>query len=174
MALSSSRGGTVKIYSEPGHGTSVKVYLPRFSGDGVSTAPTAAPAAAQPKGSETILVVEDEDDVRELACRVLGGLGYRVLQASEGASALAILEREPAVDLLFTDVVLPGGINGPELVRRAIGRNHSIKVLYTSGYTGNAIQQLNATEQDVRLICKPYPIEELAHKVRSTLDGSLG
>ena len=167
-------GGHVKIYSEEGHGTSVKLYLPPVRGNAEPAATAPAQPAVHPKGSETVLVVEDEDDVRELACRVLRGLGYRVLEAAEGNTALAILEREPLVDLLFTDVVLPGGINGPDLVRRATRGKPNIRVLYTSGYTGNAIQQLDAMEQDVLLICKPYPIEQLAHKVRSALDGSPG
>jgi CheY-like chemotaxis protein len=150
----------------------VRLYLPpiRDGLDAAGDAPTAS--TAQPRGSETVLVVEDEEDVRELACRVLRGLGYRVLTAADGASALAILEREATIDLLFTDVVLPGGINGPELARRAAARRRALKVLYTSGYTGNAIQQLDAVEEGVRLICKPYPIDELARKLRSALDGT--
>jgi PAS domain S-box-containing protein len=165
-------GGHVKIYSEQGHGTTVRLYLPpiRDGFDAAGDAPTAS--TAQPRGSETVLIVEDEEDVRELACRVLRGLGYRVLTAADGASALAILERDATIDLLFTDVVLPGGINGPELARCAAARRRTLKVLYTSGYTGNAIQQLDAVEEGVRLICKPYPIDELARKLRSALDGT--
>jgi len=164
-------GGHVKIYSEEGHGTTVRLYLPPVRGS-IEQALEAPAAAVHPKGSETVLVVEDEEDVRELACRVLNGLGYRVLSAADGAAALAILEREAGVDLLFTDVVLPGGLNGPELARRAASADRAPRVLYTSGYTGNAIQQLDAIEQGVRLICKPYPIEELARKVRAALDGT--
>lgn len=162
-------GGHVKIYSEPNHGTSVKLYLPPAQQSVAST--TASEGAnVPPRGSETILIVEDEDDVRELACRVLGGLGYRVLEASEASTALETLEREPEVDLLFTDVVLPGGINGPELVQRALSRRPRMRTLYTSGYTGNAIQHLAAMEQEVPLINKPYPIAELARRVRAVLD----
>jgi PAS domain S-box-containing protein len=166
-------GGHVKIYSEPGHGTTVKIYLPPIKAAAEEVPIAAEAPRPQPKGNETVLVVEDEDDVRELACRLLSGLGYRVLKAGDSRTALSILEHEPAVDLLFTDVVLPGGVNGPELARRAANQGRQLKVLYTSGYTGNAIQQLDTLAADVRLICKPYPIDELAHKVRSALDGTL-
>ncbi len=96
-----------------------------------------AASTVQPGGSATLLVVEDEQAVWELACRVLRGLGYGAIAATDGASALAILEREAAIDLLLADVVLPGGITRPELARRAAARRRALKVLYTSGYTGN-------------------------------------
>ena len=163
-------GGHVKIYSEPGIGTTVKLFLPKIANaDEVEQAAETTPAA-QPTGRETILVVEDEEDVRELVCRVLGSLGYRILQAGEGRSALSLVEQEPGIDLLFTDVVLPGGMNGPEIARRAQQQRPGLKVLYTSGYTGNAIQQLEALPGEVRMISKPYAIEELAQMVRGTLD----
>jgi PAS domain S-box-containing protein len=165
-------GGHVKIYSEPGFGTTVKLFFPELATPTPAGGPEpTAVAAASPRGNETLLVVEDEQDVRQLACRVLSGLGYRILQAGDGRAALALLETEPAIDLLFTDVVLPGGMNGPEIARRALLRRPALKVLYTSGYTGNAIQQLDALATPVRLITKPYPIEELAQVVRALLDG---
>jgi CheY-like chemotaxis protein/two-component sensor histidine kinase len=164
-------GGHVKIYSEPGMGTTVKLFLPQIV-DAVEAPnePVEEPAA-QPVGRETILVVEDEEDVRELVCRLLGALGYRILQASEGNAALAIVDSEPTIDLLFTDVVLPGGMNGPDIARAAQARRPGLKVLYTSGYTGNAIQQLEALASEVRLLSKPYAIEDLAQTVRGMLDG---
>ncbi|MBI2275974.1 MAG: PAS domain S-box protein [Dechloromonas sp.] len=165
-------GGHLKIYSEVGHGTTVKIYLPTCDGAGNSLAvPAAAVRLPQPTGHESILVVEDEEDVRALVCRLLSGLGYRVHQAGDGRAALALLKQEAAIDLLFTDVVLPGGLNGPQLASEAASLGRDIKVLYTSGYTGNAIQQLDALATDVHLISKPYRIEELARMVRSTLDG---
>lgn len=164
-------GGHIKIYSEPGHGTTVKLYLPTSSDKHDQGAPP-APEPPQPRGSETILVVEDEGDVRALVCRLLAGLGYRVLTAVDGRQALEILDREPAIDLLFTDVVLPDGVNGPDVARKVQAHGRAIKVLYTSGYTGNAIQQLDAVTAEVRLISKPYRIEELASKVRHALDGA--
>jgi PAS domain S-box-containing protein len=163
-------GGHLKIYSEMGHGTTVKIYLPTCEEAAESTASPTAAVLPQPTGKETILVVEDEEDVRALVCRLLSGLGYRILQAGEGRTALALLEKEPEIALLFTDVVLPGGVNGPELAAQAARLGRQLKVLYTSGYTGNAIQQLDALATDVRLISKPYRIEELAHQVRSALD----
>ncbi len=163
-------GGHVKIYSEPGIGTTVKVFLPEAGQPVEAIAPAAETAAVHPAGHEKVLVVEDEDDVRQLVCRLLTALGYRVLPATQGRSALTILDQEPDIALLFTDVVLPGGMNGPELARRATELRPGLKVLYTSGYTGNALQQFEAVEGEVALVSKPYAIEELAHKVRAVLD----
>lgn len=161
--------GHVKIYSEPGLGTTVKLFLPQNF-----TAPEAAhvapPPSPQPTGHETILVVEDEEDVRQLACRILGGLGYHIIQAGDGPTALAILDATPDVALLFTDVVLPGGMNGPEIARAAVARRPGLKVLYTSGYTGNALQQLEAMEGTADLVSKPYAIDDLARRVRTAID----
>ncbi len=165
-------GGHLKIYSELGHGTTIKLYLPSINGQMKTAAMASAVTPMQPTGCETILVVEDEEDVRALVCRLLSGLGYRVLQAGDGKTALTLLQQSLAIDLLFTDVVLPGGVNGPELALAAAAHGRNIKVLYTSGYTGNAIQQLDALATEVRLISKPYRIEELARKVRSALDGT--
>jgi hypothetical protein len=164
-------GGHIKIYSEQGIGTTVKLFLPETPGSDEAAAAVNSEPAAQPTGRETILVVEDEEDVRLLACRVLSGLGYRILQASQGAAALTILEQEPEISLLFTDVVLPGGMNGPEIARQAQARRPDLKVLFTSGYTGNAVQQLETLKADVRLITKPYAIDDLAQTVRAALDG---
>lgn len=165
-------GGHLKIYSEVGHGSTVKIYLPLCDSAGEVAHVPAPTQEPQPTGRETILVVEDEDDVRALICRLLTGLGYTVLAAADGKAALELLRCEPTIALLFTDVVLPGGLNGPELAAAAARLERDIKVLYTSGYTGNAIQQLDALSNDVRLISKPYRIEELASKVRNALDGA--
>jgi len=163
-------GGHAKIYSEPGLGTTVKLFLPAIVSPDVAAAAASREAPARPSGHETVLVVEDEEDVRQLACRILAGLGYTIVQANDGASALAALQAHGDVALLFTDVVLPGGMNGPEIARAASARHPGLKVLYTSGYTGNAIQQLEALQTPVRLISKPYSIEDLAQTVRSVLD----
>jgi PAS domain S-box-containing protein len=165
-------GGHLKIYSELGHGTTIKLYLPTGGDLADLAAPAATATLPQPTGHETVLVVEDEEDVRALVVRLLSGLGYQVLQAGDGRKALELLQQDSPIDLLFTDVVLPGGTNGPELARVAASRRPDIKVLYTSGYTGNAIQQLDALAAEVRLISKPYRIEELARKVRCALDGA--
>ena len=163
-------GGHVKIYSEAGMGTTVKLFLPRIPAPATDAGAVSTPAT-QPSGRETILVVEDEEFVRRLATRVLGGLGYKVLEARDGKSALALLEQHPGIALLFTDVVLPGGMNGPDIAREAQARRPELRVVYTSGYTGNAIQQLEALDVPVRLLSKPYAIEDLAQMVRDVLDG---
>ncbi|WP_018989163.1 PAS domain S-box protein [Aromatoleum toluclasticum] len=163
-------GGHVKIYSEPGTGTTVKLFLPIVTRP-AGTLPTDAPAPRpDASGCETILVVEDEDDVRELVCRVLGGLGYRMLQAPEGRTALALLSQHPGIDLLLTDVILSGGMNGPEIARQARQLRPDLKLLYTSGYTGNALLELEAIPGEFRMISKPYVIEDLAQMVREVLD----
>jgi len=127
-------GGHVAIYSEPGEGTSVKLYLPRATSTGAHV--TAPPQEkAMPAGSETILVVEDDPDVRAYVASALGVLGYTILKAEDGPSALALMKENPDVDLLFTDVVLPGGMNGRELADEIEKLNSDIKVLFTSGYT---------------------------------------
>jgi hypothetical protein len=162
-------GGHVKIYSEPGMGTTVKLFLPQTAAAGAEEAPADA-ASERPTGRETILLVEDEEDVRQLACRVLDVLGYRILQAADGPSALAMLDQNPEIALLFTDVVLPGGMTGPEIARQAHVRRPKLKVLYTSGYTGNAVQHLEKVEGHVRLLSKPYAIDDLAQMVRAALD----
>ncbi|MCB1956492.1 MAG: PAS domain S-box protein [Rhodocyclaceae bacterium] len=165
-------GGHVKIYSEPGVGTTIKLFLPEVAGRPRLEEAKSAAERQQERGTEKILVVEDEPDVRALACRVLASLGYQVMDAPDGRQGLALLEQHPDVRLLFTDVVLPGGLNGPALAERALRFRPELKVLYTSGYTGNAIQQLDAIESEVRLITKPYTIDELAEQVRAALDGT--
>ena len=163
-------GGHVKIYSEPGFGTTIKLFLPELRHEAKEHAPAKARPRTHVGGSEKILVIEDEPDLRELACRVLRSLGYAVVDAPDGIIGLELLEQQDDIRLLFTDVVLPGGLNGPEIARRATERRPDLKVLYTSGYTGNAIQQLEALSTEVRLITKPYPIDQLAQEVRAALD----
>lgn len=163
-------GGHVKIYSEPGRGTSVKVYLPRGDRAAIAgDAPLAAPTT--PMGTETILVVEDEELVRRTAVAQLAVLGYRVTEAPDGASAMALLKGQEAFDLLFTDVVLPGGIMGSELAQQARAIRPSLRVLFTSGYTENAIVHQGTLDSGVQLLTKPYTKDALARKVRSVLDG---
>ena len=166
-------GGHAKIYSEVGLGTTVKLFLPIIVSPAAVAAVAPTAATAQPTGDETILVVEDEDDVRQLACRLLAGLGYRIVQATDGASALAMLDAHPETALLFTDVVLPGGMNGLDIARAAVVRHPRVAVLYTSGYTGNAVAQLEAAHAPVKLLSKPYSIEDLAQTVRDVLDARL-
>jgi CheY-like chemotaxis protein len=160
--------GHVKIYSEPGQGTSVKLYLPRSrQGADPLAANAASPAAG---GAETILVAEDDAEVRATAVETLSELGYRVLTANDAAAALRIVESGAAVDLLFTDVVMPGALKSPELARQVRERLPGIAVLFTSGYTENAIVHGGRLDAGVELLSKPYRREDLARKIRKVLD----
>jgi CheY-like chemotaxis protein len=161
--------GHVKIYSEPGQGTTVKVYLPRAPMAPGARRPLVAAEAWQ-GAQQKILVVEDDAAVRELAVAILQNLNYRPLSAADGRSALEILEREPDIALLFTDVVLAGGMGGIDLAREAQRRRPGIKVLYTSGYTENAIIHHGRLDDGVELLEKPFRIDSLARKVRSVLE----
>ena len=161
--------GHVKIYSEAGHGTTVRMYLPRTT----AAEPALVPARTDPDmlgGSETILVVEDDAQVRESVVDTLGGLGYRVLKAADAQSALTVLESGVPVDLLFTDVVMPGPLRSPELARRARVLQPDIEVLFTSGYTENAIVHGGRLDAGVALLSKPYRQEQLADKIRHMLN----
>lgn len=164
-------GGHVKIYSEPGQGTSVKVYLPRYygaavAGEEAATAPTELPRA---RPGELILVVEDEEQVRRMSLDALGELGYEVLEAPDGEHALRVIEQRPDIRLLFTDVVMPG-INGRELADRARSFRPDLPVLYTTGYTRNAVVHNGVVDVDVFFIPKPFTVEQLALKLRTVLD----
>jgi PAS domain S-box-containing protein len=163
-------GGHVKIYSEIGQGTTVKLYLPRLTilggGDEEDGGDLPNPEAAQ---EETILVLEDDDDV-SYSVDSLGELGYRVLEAHDGPSALRLLERQPRVDLLFTDVVLPGGLTGAQVAAQARALRPTLKVLFTTGYARNAIIHHGRLDKGVQLIVKPFSFSELAAKVRDVLD----
>jgi CheY-like chemotaxis protein len=160
-------GGHIKLYSEVGQGTTVKIYLPRAheQEDALREART-APARG---GTEAILVVEDDDEVRETAVSLLSELGYRVLKSRDAASALSVIESGAAVDLLFTDVVMPGPLRSPELARRAKMLLPGLAVLFTSGYTQNAIVHGGRLDPGVELLAKPYTREALARKVRRVL-----
>jgi len=160
-------GGHVKIYSEPGQGTTVRLYLPRSrEEEDVEVEFDAGPATG---GTETILVVEDDEDVRGTVIDMLTDLGYRVLKAKEAQSALAIVESGIPIDLLFTDVVMPGPLRSPELARKAQERLPNLAVLFTSGYTEDAIVHGGRLDEGVDLLSKPYTRETLARKLRHVL-----
>uniref|UniRef100_UPI0038990A1D ATP-binding protein n=1 Tax=Microvirga lotononidis TaxID=864069 RepID=UPI0038990A1D len=164
--------GHVQIYSEVGEGTTVKVYLPRFIGTATHSAESLEKSSAVPSGfGETILVVEDQSDLRQFTTESLRELGYRVLEASDGRTALGIFEQHPEIDLLFTDVVLTGGMNGRVLADEVLRRRPNLKVLFTTGYTSNAIVHHGRLDPGVHLIGKPYTYAELASKVRRMCDG---
>ncbi len=169
-------GGHVKIYSEIGEGTTIKLYFPRLNEQRAVPAWTneerAMPRpAARAKAAETILLVEDDADVRGFGTDVLRDHGYQVLIAGDAAGALKVIATETKIDLLFTDVVLPGGMNGRQLATEAAHLRPSLKVLHATGYTRNAIIHHGRLDADVELLTKPFSADALLRKVRQMLDG---
>jgi signal transduction histidine kinase len=161
--------GHIKIYSELDAGTTVKIYLPRLVGEAKDVkAVTAAPMRTGDR-SEIILVVEDDLLMRRLTCEALHELGYTVFDSENAANALAILDRESDVTLLFTDVVMPD-INGKKLADEAVRRRPRLKVLFTTGYTANAVVHGGVLDPGVQFISKPFTLDQLAAKVRAVLD----
>lgn len=162
--------GHIKIYSEPGEGTTVKIYLPRLNSgqtpDPLDRCPDPESAHG---GSETILVVEDHDDLRAFSVAVLLDLGYRVLAAASGKAAIDLVRSE-RIDLLFTDVVLPEGMNGRRVADAAVALQPGLKVLFTTGYTANAIVHNGRLDAGVQLISKPFSASALGLRVRKLLD----
>jgi PAS domain S-box-containing protein len=164
--------GHVKIYSEVGHGTSVKLYLPRVAGAAALDADTLSPPGeVHHGGGETILVVEDDAAVRIAAVSILQDLGYRVLQAEDGKAALAILQEARPIDLLFTDLIMPNGVSGQDLLRKAREQRPELKVLFTSGYSEHLFKGRGDAERGVPLLNKPYRRQNLAAAIRGVLDG---
>jgi CheY-like chemotaxis protein len=163
-------GGHIKVYSEEGEGTTVKLYMPRLlAGDEPEEEP-GGQAVEVGSHEETILVVEDDDDVRGFTVQILREAGYRVIEAHDGPSALRLLERqEQPVDLLFTDVVMPG-MSGRELALEAERRQLAQRTLYTSGYTRDAIVHGGRLDPGVEMIAKPFTYQALSQKVRDMLD----
>jgi len=167
--------GHVRIYSEPDEGTAVKIYLPRHFGTGANSA-VDLPARSAPRaiGTECILVVEDDDALRAYTTEILRDLGYWVLEARHGREAINLLEGAQKVDLLFTDIVMPGGMNGRRLADDAILRRPGLKVLFTTGYTRNAIVHDGRLDPGVQMIGKPFSMDALATQVRDILDRAHG
>ncbi|HVY18750.1 MAG TPA: CHASE3 domain-containing protein [Bauldia sp.] len=168
-------GGHVRIYSEVGQGTTVKLYLPRLLKDdepAAAPAPRPATDGAAPRAAarETILLVEDNEGVRDFARDALTDLGYTVLEAADAETALRLVAEETRIDLLFTDVVLPG-MSGRELANRATALRPDLPVLFTTGYTRNAIIHHGRLDPGVQLLSKPFAQHDLARKVREMLDG---
>lgn len=164
-------GGHAKIYSEFGEGTTIKLYLPRADQDQEAMDEQGEPGVIT-GGKEHILVVEDDALVRNHVTGLLAGLGYRVTSASSGQEALGLLEKGREYDLLFTDVIMPGGMNGRELADSAAVLRPGLRVLFTSGYTENAIVHHGRLDRGVHLLGKPYRRQDLAAKVRLVLDES--
>jgi PAS domain S-box-containing protein len=165
--------GHMKIYSEVGVGTSVRIYLPRLeAGDAAGAAEKSPEPATAPGRGETVLVVEDEPSLRAMVVRQLQDLGYRVLHAPDGATAQRILRTEPVIDLLFTDVVMPGGINGRALAEDARRLRPGLPVLFTSGYAETALLHHGRLEPGMHLLTKPFKKQDLARKIRALLDSA--
>ena len=162
--------GHIKIYSETGAGTTVKLYLPRLRDGATEVKRTAPQPIKAGDASEVILVVEDDALMRRLAADALRELGYTVLHTETAADALDVLDKTPAVKLLFTDVVMPE-VNGKKLADEALRRRPDLKVLFMTGYTPNAVVHGGVLDPGVHLLSKPFTIEQLATKVRAVLDG---
>jgi PAS domain S-box-containing protein len=162
-------GGHIRIYSEPGSGTTIRIYLPRSLSDeeDPSLEDNSMPIAG---GQESILVVEDDDGVRDITVSLLTELGYRVLKARDAESGLAIIESGVSVDVLFTDVVMPGALKSSDLATKAKERIPHLAVLFTSGYTENSIVHGGRLDPGVSLLSKPYTREALARKIRSVIE----
>jgi two-component system, cell cycle sensor histidine kinase and response regulator CckA len=165
-------GGDIYVYSEVGHGTTFKVYFPRLRESAESVVCPVENAAKQPRGSETLLLAEDDDVLRALGARVLGSLGYKMLVARTGAEALRIVaEYDGAIDLIATDVVMPG-MNGSHLVEKVLEARPGIRVLFMSGYTDDEVMRRGVIDGQTAFLQKPFTPDLLAHKVREVLDAS--
>ncbi len=161
--------GHIRIYSEPGHGTAVKLYLPRTTRPYDNAREESILFVELPKGNETILVVEDHENLRHYTTTTLAELGYQILEAENGPAALNILETSKDIDLLFTDIILPGGMTGREVAEMARARRPELKVLFTTGYSKNAIVHNGRLDAGVDLLGKPFTREALARKIRLVL-----
>ncbi|PPD03227.1 MAG: histidine kinase, partial [Methylocystis sp.] len=165
-------GGHIKIYSEIGQGTTVKIYLPRFVGEGEVAGPRREPSAAGMafRGSPQtlILVVEDEDRMRSVAVAMFQDLGYSVLAAASAVEALALINANPEIDLLFTDIVMPD-MNGRALAEEALRRRPDLKIVFTTGFSRNAVIHNGVLDRGVNFLPKPFSIEQLAQKVSAVL-----
>jgi CheY-like chemotaxis protein len=161
-------GGAIRIYSRPSEGTTVQIYLPRTL---AAVAPDEPIGGADDVllGSETVLVVEDEDMVRDFVCGQIRDLGYTVYSASTGQQALELLSHDMAFDLLFTDIMMPGGINGRELAEQAQAVRPDLQVVFTSGYSDDVITRDGCLEPGTHLLKKPYRRGELAAVLRAAL-----
>jgi signal transduction histidine kinase/CheY-like chemotaxis protein len=159
--------GHIKIYSEEGHGTTIRIYLPRAPAAAASAVTTSPPVLAG--GHETILVVEDDNLVRAFVVGQIQSLGYLTLAAVNAAEAMAVIDGPQAIDLLFTDMIMPGSMNGRQLAAAALERRAALRILYTSGYSNEAIVHHGQLDAGVLLLAKPYRKSDLARMIRTAL-----
>ena len=164
--------GHIKIESQPGKGTIVRLYLPRVAAESVSLQAGEQRKGRHARGNETVLVVEDDAGMRQVGVRQLTELGYRTLEAGSAKEALDLLDQGPHVDLLFTDVIMPGGMTGYELARAARESFPKLKILLTSGYTAQGMATGFQEGESLELLAKPYRKSDLARKLRQILTGS--
>ncbi len=162
--------GYIKVYSEESVGTSFQIYLPRTIGEGKENGIAVKKAEQLPSGTETLLIVDDEEAILELAHESLQSLGYRIITSTGAKQALELLDNEPTISLLFSDVVMPGGMNGYELANEVTAKRPAIKVLLTSGFTERTIAKNGLARFNAHLLNKPYSQFELAHQIRELLD----
>ena len=165
-------GGFATIRSETGQGTTVSLFLPRWEGTLAEAAPVGSEGEGARGQGETVLVVEDDDRVRQITAQRLRSLGYRVREAGNGQAALEALEEHDGIELLFTDVIMPGGMSGRELAVAVRKRHPGVKVLYTSGYAAEAAAQRGVLGPGEALLAKPYRTAELAVQLRRILDAN--
>jgi PAS domain S-box-containing protein len=166
-------GGAARVYSELGHGTTVTLYLPLLDGVMAPASPAIAPKPQAGVG-QTVLVVDDEVDLLEIAVSYLEEMGYRVLHATDGVRALETLGREPGVNLVITDILMPGGMNGVELAQRVRARNPEVKIIYSSGFPSDALAQRSGTRLDGPVLYKPYQRAEFTAAVNSAMTSDNG
>jgi CheY-like chemotaxis protein len=162
-------GGHVQLYSEQGHGTTVRLYLPQHAGAARPEAERAAASVGPESLGKTVLVVEDDQRVRRVSVRRLKELGYDVIEADSGPAALLVLDREEPIDVLFTDIVMPGGMTGLDLAQEARRRRPGLKVLVTSGYAEPAVVKGSPLTTNVEWLGKPYSSNDLDAKLRELL-----
>jgi CheY-like chemotaxis protein len=165
----SQSGGHVQIESEPGRGTTVRLLLPRAPAG--AAAPAAEPRpSSEARPGETVFLVEDDVEVRNVAAKFLENLGYRVFQAADGPSALALLRGAPPIDLLLTDIALPNGMNGRDLAMKVLAMRPETRVLFVSGYADTGLTQEDLAATGARLLDKPFNKAQLATMVRQVID----
>jgi CheY-like chemotaxis protein len=164
-------GGHLKIYSEIDRGTTIRLYLPQSMAARAGQPAIEAATPVLPSGNETVLVVEDDADVRAFVVKLLRDFGYRVFEAADGQQALTILAGDDHIDLLFTDVVMPRGMTGHELATQAKQRRPQLRVLFTSGYTETSIVNQGQPDPAAHFLSKPFRRQDLALKIREAIEG---